>query len=138
MRILRTAVQREQLIVAGVAHAEARKGQAHGSHLLARLAFRGLRAKLIHQLLHPLLEQRLDESRLVVEVVVERGRRTPTAIGEPAHGEGVHAVFDQQRLGGIEDRATGFFAILEAALLGGLGPRTWSARSFSSPPTPAG
>ena len=117
-------VGREQLDPPGVAQAEAHEGAGDRQQRLAGIV---AAPRALHRGDHApeaLLEQRVEQALLVAEVVIDGGRRVAAALGEAAHREGLEALLDQQRLGGVEDGAPRVLAVLEpAALGGGLGGR---------------
>ena len=81
-----------------------------------RVAALGNRFDLLGESFEAFFEQGVDQTLLVVEVVIDGGRAVAAAIHQLAHRKAFRPEFEQQGLGRIEDHPTGFRAALVAAL----------------------
>ena len=85
---------------------EAHECRGVRQHVLERIV---RAANALHTLEQPdeaLLEQLVDQTRLVPEVVLDRRDGVPAARGHTPHGEAFVALLDEDGLSGVQNRAT--------------------------------
>jgi hypothetical protein len=101
------AGQREQPVVLRVGQREAQEGAGDVVQVARGVAGARDGEHQVVDLAEALVDRRRDQPRLVAEVVVDGGRGVAAQLRQLADGQSLHPAFQQQGLGGRQDRGAG-------------------------------